>query len=123
MRKSRILVGMVCLLFGMLATAADLPLERIKLPPGFAIELWARVDNARQMALGRHDTQGGTLFVGSMRTGKVHAVRFSSDYSVQGVSQIAGGLQLPVGVAYKGRKPLRLRGEPHPALRRYRAVS
>ena len=101
MRRSKILVGMVCLLIALVATAADLPLERIKLPPGFAIELWARVDNARQMTLGHHDKQGGTLFVGSMRAGKVHAVRFSSDYAVQGVIQIASGLQLPVGVAYK----------------------
>ena len=101
MRRSKILVGMACLLIALVATAADLPLERIKLPPGFAIELWARVDNARQMTLGRHDAQGGTVFVGSMRAGKVHAVRFSSDYAVQGISQVASGLQLPVGVAYK----------------------
>ena len=46
--------------------AADLPLEQIKLPPGFSIEVWTRIDNPRQMALGRHDNNGGTLFVGSM---------------------------------------------------------
>lgn len=46
--------------------AADLPLEQIKLPPGFSIEVWTRIDNPRQMALGRHDERGGTLFVGSM---------------------------------------------------------
>lgn len=34
------------------AAANELPLERIKLPPGFRIELFARVDNARGMALG-----------------------------------------------------------------------
>lgn len=83
------------------AFAADLPLDRIKLPPGFSIELWARVDNPRQMALGRHDERGGTLFVGSMRAGKVHAVSFGADIKVQQVSVIASGLQLPVGIAYK----------------------
>lgn len=92
---------MIGLLIAMAASAADLPLERIKLPPGFAVALWARVDNARQMTLGHHDGQGGSVFVGSMQAGKVHAVRFSADYAVQGVSRLASGLQLPVGVAYK----------------------
>ena len=74
MRKMLVCLGFfLCLCFTM-ARAADPPLEQIKLPPGFAIELWARVDNARQMALGRVDANGGTLFVGSMRAGKVHAV-------------------------------------------------
>ena len=34
------------------AQASDLPIEEIKLPPGFKIELLARVENAREMALG-----------------------------------------------------------------------
>lgn len=38
---------MVLVLGARAALAATLPLETIKLPPGFAIELWARVDNAR----------------------------------------------------------------------------
>ncbi|WP_434735885.1 PQQ-dependent sugar dehydrogenase [Candidatus Accumulibacter meliphilus] len=81
--------------------ADELPLQRIQLPPGFSIETWARVDNARQMALGRHDERGGTLFVGSMQAGKVHALSFGADYQVQRVTLIASGLQRPVGVAYK----------------------
>ena len=40
--------------------AQSLPLDRIKLPPGFAIELVARVPNARAMTWG----SDGTLFVG-----------------------------------------------------------
>ena len=68
------LVGALALL--LLASVAGaqpkpLPLDTIKLPPGFAIELVARVDNARQMVLGPK----GTLFVGSMQAGKVYAVR------------------------------------------------
>ncbi|HSI52664.1 MAG TPA: PQQ-dependent sugar dehydrogenase [Ramlibacter sp.] len=86
------------------ALAADqLPLDNIKLPPGFAIEVWARAENARQMALGRVDPRsGGTLFVGSMSAGKVHAVRFDGDYKVRNVSVIASGLNRPIGVAYRG---------------------
>ncbi len=97
----RTISGFALVLTTMLASAAELPLDRIKLPPGFAIELWARVDNARQMALGRHDDHGGTLFVGSMRAGKVHAVRFDAGYKAQDVSLLASGLQLPTGVAYR----------------------
>ena len=91
----------LALLLPLTLAAAELPLQRIKLPPGFAIELWARVDNARQMALGRHDGDGGTLFVGSMHAGKVHALRFDASYRVQQVRIVASGLQRPVGVAYK----------------------
>lgn len=81
--------------------AADLPLEHLKLPPGFAIEVWARVDNPRQMALGKHDRGGGTLFVGSMQAGKVHAIQYGADFKAQATTLLADGLQRPVGVAYK----------------------
>ena len=94
-------LALALLLLPLTLAAAELPLQRIKLPTGFAIELWARVDNARQMTLGRHDDRGGTLFVGSMHAGKVHALRFDASYRVQQVRIVASGLQRPVGVAYK----------------------
>jgi hypothetical protein len=96
----RFLGAVLALLSGALV-AADLPLETIKLPPGFSIEVWSRVDNPRQMALGRYDDRGGTLFVGSMQAGKVHAIRFGADLKAQRTVQLASGLQRPVGVAYK----------------------
>jgi glucose/arabinose dehydrogenase len=82
--------------FGWLAqaAAADLPVSRLKLPPGFAIELFARVPNARQMALGNH-----TLFVGSMREGKVYAIPLRGERRPR---VIADGLRQPVGVAFRG---------------------
>jgi glucose/arabinose dehydrogenase len=84
------------------ASAADtLPIDKIKLPPGFAIEVWARVDNAREMALGRHDATGGVVFVGSMQSGKVHAISFGADFKAGSVKEVASGLKLPVGVAYR----------------------
>ena len=101
MRKMLVGLGLFLLLISARAQSADLPLAQIKLPPGFSIALWARVDNARQMTLGRADASGGTLFVGSMRAGKVHAVRFGADFKAQEPSTVASGLQLPVGVAYK----------------------
>ncbi|MDP1734786.1 MAG: PQQ-dependent sugar dehydrogenase [Sulfuritalea sp.] len=84
------------------SSAVPLPLETIKLPPGFAIELWARVDNARQMALGGADGKGGVLYVGSRGAGKVHAVRFDAAYRAGAVVRIADGLNMPSGLAWKG---------------------
>jgi len=78
------------------AQPQSLPIEKIKLPKGFAIEVVARVENARGMALG----DKGTLFVGSMQAGKVYAVRFASGSPAQ-VSTVASGLQLPAGVAFR----------------------
>jgi glucose/arabinose dehydrogenase len=94
------LVGALSLL--LLASVAvaqpgALPLDTIRLPQGFAIELVARVDNARQMALGPK----GTLFVGSMQAGKVYAVRFRPGAPAE-VLTLASGLSLPVGVAFHG---------------------
>ncbi|MFP5411105.1 MAG: PQQ-dependent sugar dehydrogenase [Gammaproteobacteria bacterium] len=75
------------------AHADALPLDRLKLPPGFEIELFARVDNARQMALGKN-----TLFVGSRGAGKVHAIPLAGPRTPV---LIAEGLNMPVGVAFR----------------------
>lgn len=75
------------------AVADSLPLGRLILPAGFAVELFARVPNARQMALGER-----TLFVGSMRAGKVYAI------PLEGPRRpviVADGLRMPVGVAFR----------------------
>lgn len=79
------------------AAAQDrtLPLDKIKLPPGFFIELWAEVPNARELALGKN----GTVFAGSMSEGKVYAIT-ETDGKRQ-VRTIAEGLNLPIGVAFK----------------------
>lgn len=75
-----------------------LPLDELRLPPGFHIAEFARVPNAREMTLGAH----GTLFVGSMSAGKVYAVTPSTDGThADKVRTIAQDLRLPVGVAFK----------------------
>lgn len=78
------------------AAAQALPLDRIKLPPGFVIEFVARVPNARGMTWGAE----GTLFVGS-NSGLVHAVSFPRGGSPV-VRVIARGLREPAGVAFRG---------------------
>ncbi|MDB5809752.1 MAG: putative soluble quinoprotein glucose/sorbosone dehydrogenase [Betaproteobacteria bacterium] len=76
--------------------AAQLPLDKIKLPPGFEISVFAdNVPNARAMALG----EKGTVFVGSMRAGKVYAVR-SRDGKATETLVVASGLNMPVGVTF-----------------------
>ncbi|MBL8479161.1 MAG: sorbosone dehydrogenase family protein, partial [Sterolibacteriaceae bacterium] len=61
----RQLIMLALMIFPPLTVAQSL--GSIKLPPGFSIEHWAKVDNARQMALGATDTRGGVLYVGSRR--------------------------------------------------------
>jgi glucose/arabinose dehydrogenase len=78
-----------------MSLAAETTLRQIRLPAGFEIELFARVPNARQMALAEK-----TLFVGSMREGKVHAIPLINGRAGQ-PRVIAEGLNLPVGVAYR----------------------
>jgi glucose/arabinose dehydrogenase len=84
---------------GQLTGAEKLPLERIKLPPGFKIELFATgINNARSMAL----TPNGTLFVGTRKAGNVYAVLDkNNDFKADEVITIATGLSMPNGVAFK----------------------
>lgn len=96
----KLMTTLACLI-ALPAAADELPLHLIELPEDFRIELWARVENPRQMALGRVSAQGGTLFVGSMRAGKVHALSFDAAYKAGRVVQIADSLAMPVGVAYR----------------------
>lgn len=76
-----------------------LPLERIRLPPGFSIELLAVVPNARGMALGRN-----TLFVGSRSGGSVHAIRLHGEGARLAADRpvvVARNLNMPTGVAFR----------------------
>lgn len=78
---------------------AKLPLETIKLPSGFSIDVYATgVQNARQMALGAN----GTLFVGSRQAGIVHAVvDRDKDNKADQVYTIASKLRMPSGLAFR----------------------
>lgn len=102
MMRARFVLSGLAILLGSVGAAAQVRLDRIRMPPGFAMEVFAQVDNARQMALGRSDADGGTVFVGSMRAGKVQAIRFDATFKARTVTTIASGLQMPVGVAYSG---------------------
>jgi glucose/arabinose dehydrogenase len=70
-------------------------LEKVKLPPGFEIRIYARAAGARSMTL----SPNGTLFVGTRGEGKVYAVRAASG-GEPSVVTIARGLRMPNGVAF-----------------------
>jgi glucose/arabinose dehydrogenase len=72
----------------------DLPLEKIKLPPGFSISLWARVPDVRTLTLG----DKGTVFAGSNSAGNVYAI--TDHNGKRRVRVIASKLKLPSGVAF-----------------------
>ena len=89
--------GIACALFlGQAACAQRLPLERIKLPPGFEISVFAdNVPNARSLALGANQV----VFVGT-RASSVYAVRYRDAKTTQ-VITLASDLRMPNGVAVK----------------------
>lgn len=74
------------------------PLNKIKLPEGFKIEVYAEVENARSMVL----SPNGTIFVGNREGDKVYAiVDKNGDYKADAVKVIASGLNMPCGVAFR----------------------
>jgi glucose/arabinose dehydrogenase len=81
------------------AAQKSLPLDTIKLPPGFSVGIYASgVSEARSMARG----EKGTLFVGSRTAGNVYAiVDENGDQKADRVVTIARGLSMPNGVAFK----------------------
>ena len=73
-------------------------LDKITLPAGFHISVYAEVPNARSMAL----SPNGTLFVGNRDGDKVFAVRDENkDGHADSVYTIASGLNTPNGVAFR----------------------
>lgn len=80
-----------------LPAIAAIPLEKIKLLPGFEISVFATgIDNARSLALGDHQT----LFVSTRTEGKVYAIKHDGT-KAQKVFTIAVGLNQPNGIAFK----------------------
>lgn len=76
-----------------------LPLDRITLPPGFEISLYASgVQGARMLAVG----DNGTVFVGTRQVGQVYALTDADgDQVAETVRVIARGLNSPNGVAFR----------------------
>jgi len=81
------------------ADEIDDNLSRINLPSGFAIEIYARVPNARSMAV---VNSLGSVFVGSRVGDTVHRlVDRDNDHRVDDVQVSARGFRMPNGIVFK----------------------
>lgn len=82
-----------------LRRATELPLNQIKLPEGFQIDVYAEnVTNARSLEW----SPNGTLFVSTRDKGSVYALRdTNNDYYADVMHVIAKGLKMPNGVAFR----------------------
>lgn len=78
---------------------AEIQPDKLRVPEGYSIEVFAEgVENARQMARG----DSGTIFVGSRRAGKVHAVvDDDADFRADRIILIDENLKMPSGVAFR----------------------
>jgi glucose/arabinose dehydrogenase len=76
----------------------SLGLDKVKLPPGFSMSIYAKVPNARSMAWG----DNGTLFAGNRDQDKVYAiVDANQDGKADSVFVIDEKLTMPCGVAFR----------------------
>jgi glucose/arabinose dehydrogenase len=89
---SRIAVLTIACSFSAFALASSL--DDIKLPPGFMIEEYAEVPNARSLAVG----DNGTVFVSTRRGRSVYAV--VPDGSGTRTIELDSGLRTPNGIAF-----------------------
>ncbi|MEQ6166289.1 sorbosone dehydrogenase family protein [Ekhidna sp. MALMAid0563] len=81
-----------------LTSAEGLKLDDIKLPEGFKIDVFARVNNARSLVL----TENGTLFVSNRGGDKVYAIKDTDgDWKADEKYVIASDMRMPNGIAFK----------------------
>ena len=75
-----------------------LPLHTIKLPPGFVIDVFAEVKNARSMTI----SPTGVIYVGNRNGDKVYAIKDTDgDGRADKKWIVASGMKTPNGVAFK----------------------
>src|SRR5258706_4121811 len=97
MKTSRLVSASVAAALLSVVAHGAAALDRIKLPPGFEITVFAEgIQEPRSMALGDKDT----LFVGTRTAGNVYAIKHDGRKATQ-VTTIATGLNMPNGVAVK----------------------
>jgi glucose/arabinose dehydrogenase len=84
-----------CLILAVISPLASASLDDIRLPPGFAVEEYADVPNARSLALGRQ----GTLFVSNRKGRSVYAVVRNDDGTTRTI-ELLSGMSTPNGIAF-----------------------
>ena len=79
-------------------TSRALPLERITLPDGFQLAVFAEVEDARSLAI----SPSGVVYAGNRNGNKVYAVQDTDgDFKADKKWVIASGLNSPNGVAFR----------------------
>lgn len=98
-RRASAVAGLCFLAMTLRASAGRLSLEKIRLPAGFRISVYASdVPDARELVL----APDGTIFVSSRQLGNVYAITNSRrSASAEEVIVIARGLHAPNGIAYR----------------------
>lgn len=78
---------------------STLPIDKLKLPEGFKIEVYAdSIDGARSMAMG----DSGTLFVGTRNENTVYAIQDrDKDFKADRIIVMDTTLEVPNGIAFK----------------------
>jgi glucose/arabinose dehydrogenase len=100
MNKQKVIIPM---LLALLLASCSKPqkavtMSSINLPPGFSINIYAEVNDARSMAL----SPSGTLYVGNKDGDKVYAVKDTDgDFVADKKWVLDSGLNMPNGVAFK----------------------
>lgn len=80
------------------SSGKDFHLNKIKLPEGFSIAVYAQVPDARSMCIG----EKGTVFVGNKSGNSVYALRDENgDGKAEKIYTIISGLNMPNGVAFR----------------------
>jgi len=101
MKKSTVVIILILLWLPGCSAAGvreGLHLDKVEMPAGFRISLYARVPGARSMVL----SPGGSLFVGTRKEGTVYAVLdHDRDQVADEVIAVARGLHMPNGVAFR----------------------
>lgn len=88
---------MALLVLALISSLAAASLDDVLLPPGFAIEEYADVPNARSLALGTR----GTVFVSNRKGRSVYAVVANADGSTRTI-ELLSGMKTPNGIAILG---------------------
>ncbi|MDJ0941400.1 MAG: PQQ-dependent sugar dehydrogenase [Woeseiaceae bacterium] len=78
------------------AASAAVDLDDIRMPPGFEIEVYAEVPNARSLAMG----DDGVVYVSNRRASAIYAI-VPGPGNRNRVVEIADDLKTPNGIAYK----------------------
>jgi len=95
LNSNRLFPFIITLLLSHASATADVDLDDIVLPPGFSIEVYADVPNARSMAMG----EDGTIFVANRRSSSIYAV-VQGDEGGRETVELLSGFDTPNGIAF-----------------------